>query len=105
MIKNIDPVGQQEILAHAEAREAISFKLESGVNDYMSLKAKITEAVVIVNQLVDFINNSAPQFGTGSPEGVVTANNSQVYYDTSVAPVIMYVNQSIGADTGWQEVQ
>lgn len=105
MINNIDPIGQQEIVAHSEARDAISFKQESGLNDYMAIKAKLTETIAVLNQVADYINDSAPQFGTGSPEGVVTANNSQVYYDESVAPVIMYVNQTIGADTGWQEVQ
>lgn len=105
MVNKIDPVGQQEILSHAEAREFISFKAESGVNDYMAEKAKTTESIVRLNEVIDIINDIAPQFGTGSPEGVVTANYSQQYYDTSVSPVIMYVNQTIGANTGWQEVQ
>lgn len=105
MINNIDPIGQQEIVAYSEARESISFKLESGVNDYMAIKAKLTETIVRLNEVINIVNDSAPLFGTGSPEGVVQANSSQQYYDTSVAPVIMYINQTIGANTGWQEVQ
>ena len=44
----------------------------------------------------------SPQFGTGSPEGVVTANRNQTYFDTSVPA--MWVNPAIGASTGWVQI-
>lgn len=104
MINKIDPIGQQEIISYSEARESISFKLESGVNDYMAIKAVLVESVARLNEVIDAVNDS-PQFGSGSPEGVVTANASRQYYDESVAPVIMYINKTIGANTGWLEVK
>ena len=45
----------------------------------------------------------SPQFGTGSPEGVVTANRNQTYYDLSGTPQ-HWVNPIIGANTGWVQV-
>ena len=44
----------------------------------------------------------SPQFGTGSPEGVVTANRNQTYFDTSVPA--MWVNPATGANTGWIQI-
>lgn len=92
------PETRQTVIDYSEARDAYKIPTENGLEDFMAMKSDI-----IFHRV--FINNWSPQFGTGSPEGVVTCNNSQVYYDTSVTPVIMYINQTIGADTGWQEVQ
>ena len=51
-------------------------------------------------------NNSQPIFGTGSPEGVVKANNSLIYFDTTNEPVsvAMWTNKTVGEDTGWIQV-
>ena len=53
---------------------------------------------------IDDINDGrySPQFGSGSPEGVVTANRNQTYFDTSVPS--MWVNSTIGASTGWVQI-
>lgn len=44
----------------------------------------------------------SPQFGAGSPEGVVTSNRNQTYFDLSVPE--MWVNPAIGANTGWVQI-
>lgn len=63
--------------------------------DYMGMKQDI-------NLLAQLLESYKPQFGTGSPEGAVTSNNSQLYFDTSVSPVILYVNPTVGVNTGWE---
>ncbi len=54
-----------------------------------------------LNNVFNLVNNGSlsPQFGTGSPEGLVTANYSLLYIDTAVPT--MYFNESFEADTGW----
>lgn len=44
----------------------------------------------------------SPQFGAGSPEGVVTSNRNQTYFDLSVPE--MWVNPAIGVNTGWVQI-
>ena len=89
---------RQIIFDYQDASNNISFKNENGVEDYMALKADVAT-------LINLINNGEyePQFGTGSPEGVVTSNSNRTYYDTTLAPasVIMYTNQTVGVKTGW----
>ena len=48
------------------------------------------------------VDNNQPQFGSGSPEGVVTANLNRTYYDTSIPE--MWVNETVGANTGWVQI-
>lgn len=43
-----------------------------------------------------------PQFGTGSPEGIVTANKSRLYSDTSVPT--LWINETEGVNTGWVQL-
>lgn len=43
-----------------------------------------------------------PQFGSGSPEGVVVANYNRQYFDTSIPQ--HWVNPVQGANTGWVQV-
>lgn len=54
-----------------------------------------------IQLLISLFNNGevSPQFGTGSPEGVVTANYSLKYIDTAVPTE--YFNETFGADEGW----
>lgn len=56
-----------------------------------------TDAIAEIND-----GRYSPQFGTGSPEGVVTSNNNQTYFDLSVPE--MWVNPTIGVNTGWVQV-
>jgi len=67
---------------------------ENSVEDYMEIKADILN-------FINLINNGAlsPQFGTGSPEGVVTSNYSLKYIDTAIPTE--YYNPTFGSDTGW----
>ena len=92
---------RQLITEYSDARLNISFKTDDGVEDYMALKADVTS-------LIELINNGdyEPQFGTGSPEGVVTSNFNRTYYDTTLSPVsvTMWTNQVTGVDTGWVPV-
>lgn len=62
--------------------------------------AGISENGVAISEIND--GRYSPQFGTGSPEGSVTANRSQTYFDASVPS--MWVNPTIGASTGWVQV-
>lgn len=54
-----------------------------------------------IQLLIDLLNDGelSPQFGVGSPEGVVTANYSLIYIDTAVPTE--YFNETFGATTGW----
>lgn len=49
------------------------------------------------------LNNALPQlqtqFGTGDPNGVITANYSGLYGDTATGDI--WINDTPGSDTGW----
>lgn len=64
------------------------------VDDY----ASIGEGVALI---FDLINNGdlSPQVGTGNPNGIVTANYSLKYIDTS-GPT-EYYNPTFGENAGW----
>lgn len=48
------------------------------------------------------VNLSTPIVGTGSPEGVVIAEPTQMYMDDAgTASAIMYVKKTGTGDTGW----
>lgn len=74
---------------------------QNAVEDYQALKQDIAELIENVNTITSELSNGdfSPQFGTGSPEGVVTANYSLLYIDTAVPQ--FYYNETFGADTGW----
>ena len=67
---------------------------DNGVEDYMSAKTDLNELIEILNT-----GGLSPQFGEGSPEGVVAANYSLKYIDTLVPTE--YYNETFGSDTGW----
>ena len=57
-----------------------------------------------IDQIARYVDeNISPQFGTGSPEGVVTANANKTYYDLSGTPEL-WVNPTQGSDIGWVQV-
>ncbi len=71
--------------------------------DYLAnLQENIDTIARFVDQLVDS-GTYEPQFGTGSPEGVVTANLNRTYYDLTGVPEL-WVNPTAGSNTGWVQV-
>lgn len=98
MLPNI-PTSQQPLRSYYEIADAI--KRSDITEDYFQLK---TDNDNLRNALVSLISmvsggDFSPLSGSGSPEGVVAANYSQLYIDT-VAPAIYY-NPTLGAETGW----
>lgn len=67
---------------------------EMAIEDYQSLKEDISIFIGLVNN-----GDLSPQFGTGSPEGIVTSNYSLKYIDTSIPTE--YYNPVFGSKTGW----
>jgi hypothetical protein len=67
---------------------------DNSVEDYMAVKGDLQRVEGLIND-----GALSPQFGTGSPEGVVIANYSLKYIDTSVPTE--YYNPTFGSDTGW----
>lgn len=92
---------RQFIVEYDEARQAYTFKSEQGVDDFMALKADVFAAIELLN---DETSTFTPQFGSGSPEGSVTANYNRTYFDTSGVNAVQYINETVGASTGWQQV-
>lgn len=88
---------QQLIIDYSEINK---FFPDNITEDYMAMKRDILS-------IVSAVNNGAfePQFGSGSPEGVVTSNENRTYFDMSGATAIMYVNENIGVNTGWKQLQ
>lgn len=82
---------QQTIRDYASAREAIQFKNEIGVEDYMQLKSDVFALIA-----------SVVLTGSGSPEGVATSNNSLLYVDVDVPT--LYANTVVGVNTGWTAI-
>lgn len=88
---------QQSIIDYSEINQ---FFPDNITEDYMAIKRDL-------NAIVDAVNNGefSPKFGSGSPEGIVTSNSNLTYFDMSGATAIMYVNETIGVNTGWKQVQ
>ena len=85
---------RQVIESYADCKAQHAGWTDQAVEDYQALKDDI-------NRLLKALNNGdlSPQSGTGSPEGVVTANYSLLYVDTSVPT--LYFNSTFGENTGW----
>ena len=55
-----------------------------------------------LREMTRLVNLSTPIQGTGSPEGVVTAEVSQRYMDTTgSSEAVLYVKQTGSGNTGW----
>lgn len=76
---------------------------ERFIDDYMALKEDLGSAQATIESLIEAIDNTKPLFGAQTPEGNVTSNASQVYFDTTNSPtnVTMYFNENEGVNTGW----
>lgn len=92
--------------AIASYNELIGFT-DNMRDDYFAMRNTVSQITANLNQIISDFNAGefSPQFGTGSPEGVVTSNKNRTYFDTSGAQAIMYINENAGVNTGWQEVQ
>ena len=86
---------------YADVSEALPQASERFIQDYLALKQETIEKLNLTEQALESLQ---PQFGNGSPEGVITSNLNRTYFDTSGVNAIMYINEIIGSDTGWQEV-
>lgn len=69
--------------------------------DYFQLKRDYQNLVNAVTAMLKAINGGefSPLSGAGSPEGVITANYSQLYIDTDVNQ--LHYNPTYGENTGW----
>ena len=55
-----------------------------------------------VDDITDLVNSLQIEFGSGSPEGSITADVGKVYIDTSAsAGTGIYIKESGSGDTGW----
>ena len=55
-----------------------------------------------IEELTRIVNLNTPIQGTGSPEGVVTAEVSQMYMDTAgVSESVLYIKQTGSDEFGW----
>ena len=91
---------RQIALEYSDMRRFYKFKDENAVEDFAAMKADIFNLIELMN------NNSQPLFGVGSPEGLVAANNSLIYFDTTNEPVsvAMWTNKIVGGKTGWLQI-
>lgn len=92
---------RQFIIEYNEANQTYRFKSEQATEDFMSLKADVFAVIELLNAES---SQFTPQFDSGSPENVVTANYNRTYYDTSGVNAVQYINETVGASTGWQQV-
>lgn len=70
-------------------------------SDYFELKRDNEFLRAALLELIGMVQDGdfGPQFGTGSPEGVIAANYSLLYIDTDVNQ--LHYNPTYGANTGW----
>lgn len=55
-----------------------------------------------LREMTRLVNLNTPIQGTGSPEGVITAEISQRYMDTAGASeAVLYIKKAGSSDTGW----
>lgn len=92
---------RQTIESYSDCKASHSRWNDNAIEDYQALKEDIQSLIEFSNNLEQSIGNGdfSPQFGTGNPNGVVTANYSLKYIDTSVPTE--YYNPTFGSDTGW----
>jgi len=86
-------MSRQILESYENIRVALPSASQDFVRDYAAMKDDIN----------DLFKGLSPQFGTGSPEGTVTATASLVYYDVDLSPVSVtgWFNATIGSNTGW----
>lgn len=96
MANVVNNTTQQSLFDSASIKVNFPSISESGADDYLAKGADIIKAFNALNELSNAI---APIFSTGSPEGVVKSNYSQLYIDT--ASNTWYSNPNLGANTGW----
>lgn len=92
------PTSLQSLLSLADITSASKQQRDE---DYFYLKRDYDNLINAVTALLVAIQDGefSPVIGTGSPEGVVTANHSLKYIDESVPTE--YYNPTYGANTGW----
>lgn len=93
---------RQIVIEYDDVRQTYAFKSENAVEDFMALKSDVFAVLELLNAET---STFTPQFGSGSPEGNVTANFNRTYFDTDGANAVQYINETVGESTGWQEVQ
>lgn len=71
------------------------------VSNYDDKGLQINNIAKSTVTLIDYVNDFAPLNGTGTPEGVVTSNNSKTYYRIDGSTTETYFNPNVGAITGW----
>lgn len=93
-------IAEAAIIANAAAISANTVSI--GTNA-ANIATNATNISINANAIAD-INDGRyePQFGSGSPEAVVTANLNGFYSDTSVPT--LWVNDTPGANTGWVQL-
>ena len=79
------------------------------INDAPKTGDKITEKDTVLMSFAMFtedlqrqINLNTPIIGTGSPEGVLTADKGQIYHDDTYTPgAFVYYKTTETGNTGW----
>ena len=72
-------------------------KITGGTDDAIVIQdaaGNIDDSTVLISDLV-------PIVGAGSPEGVVTSNQSLQFIDNTAAAETLYFNTQVGVNTGW----
>jgi len=94
---------RQTLRSYSDISAAIPKATHRFVADYSAVKEDISKNEKNAAIIFDTIKDLVPLFGVGSPEGVTTANLSQIYFDTTNSPVnvTMYTNENAGSNTGW----
>lgn len=112
---------QRQVTENADAIAQNADDIQNNANNIAQNASSIadnaadiaTNAAAIAQNALDIAQNASdiadindgrysPQFGIGSPEGVVTSNRNQTYFDTAVPS--MWVNPTIGVNTGWVQI-
>ncbi len=91
---------RQLALQYADIRQLYKLTDDNAIEDFAALKEDVANLIELMN------SNSKPLFGLGSPEGVIAANNSLIYFDTTNEPVsvAMWTNKIVGGKTGWLQI-
>lgn len=99
-------MSRQVLRNFQEIGQALPNAKEQFIEDYDAVKEDLNNAQQSIQSLIDALAEFAPLSGPETPEGNVTSNSSQVYFDTTNSPtnVTMYFNGTIGSDTGWVQV-
>ncbi len=93
-------MSRQALFTYHAIKQSLPSASDTFTKDYSALKEDVKK---LEAEIVKIKESHVTQYGEGSPEGIIVANNTMLYFDITNSPtaIIQYFNSNVGSDTGW----